>query len=402
MNIVLFSPSWPLHGSANGITSYCSHIARGLNDAGHTVIIVTAELIGRADENVYQLTYKPGWITRAYLSLVEHFFKGYRQYYIYTRSILSTMNEIGKTTTIDIIEIEESFGWHYYLQNQLKCPVILRLHGPHFVNVANSQTTPNNFDRRRILREERAFKSAKYITAPSQWAINAVQNEYRIAPRLSEVIPNSIDLVKKDLRWNISSYTRLQILFVGRFDEVKGADILLEAFSHVLRSYPNATLYFAGPDIGITIKAKKLYFDDYVNQLFTPQEQDNIKYCGLVSPGAISQLRRQSHITVLSSRHEVFCYAALEALAHCTPVIVSNVGGLTEVLDNSSGVFFEPKNALDLSQKISALFEDEDRLQSLSKNGRLRCRSMFSNQRIALKSASNYQKVIFDYRLYNE
>jgi glycosyltransferase involved in cell wall biosynthesis len=92
----------------------------------------------------------------------------------------------------------------------------------------------------------------------------------------------------------------------------------------------------------------------------------------------------------------------LEALAHCTPVIVSNVGGLTEVLDNSSGVFFEPNNALDLSQKISALFEDEDRLQSLSRSGRLRCKSMFSNQRIALKSASNYQKVIADYRLYNK
>lgn len=305
--------------------------------------------------------------------------------------------------SIDVFEIEESFGWHHHLQKKLSFPIILRLHGPHFISCENRLTSLiDNFDSRKIQREARAIGRAKYITAPSQWVLNTVQEKYKITAHICQVIPNPIEEIAAEACWRPSSFNSQQILFVGRFDSTKGADVLLNAFAQILRDFPSATLHFAGPDKGIHRAGKKLYFDDYLNEIFTDQEKRNIKFYGLVGPKTISKLRKQSHLTVVASRHEVFGYTALEALAHGSPLIASKVGGLTEVvIDNESGLLFETENASDLSQKIIRLLKDEKTMKLVSQNGHSRCVSQYSNKRIAVNVAEFYQAVISDHHSQN-
>ena len=45
----------------------------------------------------------------------------------------------------------------------------------------------------------------------------------------------------------------IELLFVGRFDNQKGGDILLAAFSKVFETAPNLTLNFVGPDFGVEV-----------------------------------------------------------------------------------------------------------------------------------------------------
>ena len=51
--------------------------------------------------------------------------------------------------------------------------------------------------------------------------------------------------------WHLDTCDKNTILFVGRFDVRKGADIVLKAFRLILKAFPSAKLIFVGPDVGL-------------------------------------------------------------------------------------------------------------------------------------------------------
>lgn len=69
----------------------------------------------------------------------------------------------------------------------------------------------------------------------------------------------------------------------------------------------------------------------------------------------------------------------IEAYAHGKPVVASKVGSLEEVvIDGETGLLFEMKNSVDMSNKLMCFVEDETLSTILGKNARLKCENDYS------------------------
>ena len=134
------------------------------------------------------------------------------------------------------------------------------------------------------------------------------------------------------------------ILDINTFDRYKNADLLLEAFSFIHKEYPSFRLYFKGkylkrfnrlPQLAERLGiSDKVFFD--LNQLTEIE---------------ISWLYSNAALFVSPSFMEGFGYTPIEAITHRTPVIVSEIDTLKEVVKNC-GVFFNPNNAKELASRI--------------------------------------------------
>ena len=113
-------------------------------------------------------------------------------------------------------------------------------------------------------------------------------------------------------------------LFVGRLKKIKGLQTIVPVF----RRYKKAQLLVAGTG-------------DYEEVLRTMAAgSPNVKFLGHQSGEQLRELYEQAVATIVPSVwYEVFGIIILESFARRTPVIVSNMGGMPKVVDDSGGGF---------------------------------------------------------------
>ena len=402
MNIIIFSPSWPKSVDANGIVTYCDNIVSSLRNNGHRVFVIAINKAeGEAQEDcIYIDRYQSTFLDKIISKTVGFFSVGFERYYLGAKAILYCIREIEKNVKIDVLEMEESFGWHYLLQKKVSFPIAMRLHGPHYINgtMGNKVLTRQDFNR--FKREERAFRAARYVNAPCRWVLDEPQKKFGIEWPVQAVFFNPITALNKSECWSPSSYIKKQLLFVGRFDAHKGGDIVIQAFAKVLAHDPGVRLVFAGPDKGVELSGRDVFFiDDAIRKYIPAHQKSCVEFVGLADSKKVQLLRQGSHITLMASRNENFPYTVIESLASAAPIIAANVGGITEVFDDGvSGVFFEGSNVDDLADKIISLLSDDRLLNELSINAYKRCQSAFSSNLIAQQAISFYEQAIDDYK----
>jgi len=399
MNVVIFSPSWPKRMNANGIVTYCDNMVVSLRSQGHTVFVLSASRGGAVEkeEQCFFLDgYRPTLFQKMWAKVGEFFSAGFKQYYFGACAILNGIREIEKIVKIDIFEIEESFGWHYLIQKKVGFAVVMRLHGPHFINGTMGNKNLSKIDLQRFKREGRAFHAASCVSAPCHWVMNATQKEYSVNWPVKEVFFNPIQALPKEECWSSRSYTDKQILFVGRFDTHKGGDIVIEAFSRLLEKEPDARLIFAGPDRGVEqVSGGSLNIESAIIKYIPKDKLGSVNYIGLADADTICQLRRESHLTIMASRNENFPYSVLESLASAAPIIAARVGGVAEVFKHEeSGLFFHGSDIESLVENIVWLLNDQELLVRLSENAYSRCLNIFSPEIIANQAVEFYLAAI--------
>ncbi len=147
-----------------------------------------------------------------------------------------------------------------------------------------------------------------------------------------------------------------------------GIDILIKAFSDFCKKYPQKKfkLILAGDGVE-TSKLKKLAKGLKIEK--------NCVFLGNVAYEDVPDLLRKFNVFVALSRFdsESFGVAVVEALSCELPVIVSNAGGLKEVVENGvSGIIVSKNDTSEATKAMIALFEDSDLSKTLAKNGRLK------------------------------
>jgi D-inositol-3-phosphate glycosyltransferase len=121
------------------------------------------------------------------------------------------------------------------------------------------------------------------------------------------------------------------LLFVGRIQPLKGAEVALEAFEILVRSVPSAQLVVVGGPSGprgdaevATLHAMVEAFGLTERVRFVPPQPHEL----------LSTYYRAADCCLVPSRSESFGLVALEAAACGTPVVAAAVGGLTTLVQH--------------------------------------------------------------------
>jgi glycosyltransferase involved in cell wall biosynthesis len=176
------------------------------------------------------------------------------------------------------------------------------------------------------------------------------------------VIPNGVDL--RLYRPPRKPFEGEYILFVGRLTAQKGVQVLLRAFGVVLRKLPEAQLVIVG-DGELELQILRA-----VRTLGFPHR---VKFAGWQTGTSLLRLYQRSQVVVIPSYYEPFGIVALEAMACGRPVIVSQVGGLAEIVaDRQQGFVVPFGNYMELAQRLVELLQNPALRRQMGKAARLR------------------------------
>ena len=155
------------------------------------------------------------------------------------------------------------------------------------------------------------------------------------------------------------------VIFVGRLTARKGVVDLLHALeiSPVLSS---TRVQLIGGQM-----------DSQVERALT-ETQLNVELTGELSNREVLSLVAQAWILVLPSMAENLPMSVLEAMSVGTPVVVSRVGGLPEIVTEAEGKLFSPGDVSALSDALSTLVSDFDEVKRLGANCRRKWETQFS------------------------
>jgi glycosyltransferase involved in cell wall biosynthesis len=183
------------------------------------------------------------------------------------------------------------------------------------------------------------------------------------------VIYNAIEVIERTPHH--ASLERINIGVVGQIRYHKGQDILFKALSQ-LKHY-NYSCYVYGS--GDNDYKKELY-----NIAVTSGIAEKVLFKGFEKN--IERIYSDLDIVVVPSRfEEPFGLVAIEPAQWKLPVIVSNRGGLPEVVeDGVTGLVFENEDVEGLISKLRLLMEDKNIRNKLGANAFVRAKHLFDKK----------------------
>jgi glycosyltransferase involved in cell wall biosynthesis len=402
LSVAYFCPSWPLGYDANGIVTYIDTITAKLRARGHRISILVNYLRAGTpvSEGLYDLgafrarRSLPGRILDRLESRNDPAGAVDRSFH---RSIAAAGRRAIAERGVQLLEIEESFGWSLGLRRALSIPLVVRLHGPWFLNGPANGLPDDAALERRILKEGLAIKAAEGITAPSHYVLERTRSYYTLALEHAEVIPNPVPHVPASELWKPAASEPDVILFIGRFDRIKGGDLIIDAFRRVLAGIPRARLRFVGSDVGIVDGGGKAWnIREYTEDRIPGAWADGrVEWLSHQPHAVLASLRRKAAVTVVCSRSETFGLTATEAMSQGCPVVATNAGALSEMIqDGVNGLLCRPNEPDDLAAKISLLLGHPAYADRLGRQAVIDCRERYDPALLAARSAAYYQRLI--------
>jgi glycosyltransferase involved in cell wall biosynthesis len=167
-----------------------------------------------------------------------------------------------------------------------------------------------------------------------------------LSPRSDAVIHNSVNTHVFQPNPDKREDNGFSILAVGRMTPVKGYPVLLEAFAEFTRCLEKPTC--------LTIVGDGLLRPALEAQAAELGIASQVRFIGAVAPEQVPAYYQASDLFCLPSFSEGLPCVAVEAMACGKPVVASNVGGVSEVVDDQSGIMVAPGDPKALSQALLA------------------------------------------------
>lgn len=164
----------------------------------------------------------------------------------------------------------------------------------------------------------------------------------------------------------------------------KGQEVLIQAFTELADSYPRAVLFLAGSgsDLG-----------NLRRRVIALGLEGRIRVPGAIKK--ISDLVAASDIAVMPSFNEGLSNACLEASAAGLPLVVSDVGGLPEIVCNGvSGTVVPAGDVGSLRDALARYLADDSLRRRAGAAGAERTRSMFRVERMTVDMENLFQDLL--------
>lgn len=306
----------------------------------------------------------------------------------YTHLVCRKIRELIKEYAIDILETPNRGFEGLMYSYKRTIPLVVRLHGGILVDkVLNASSHPVR-DKLIGWLEKHLIVHADSITSPSRSIAEIASNNYKICKPIN-IIPNSIDL-EQFFPLPEKEAQNPTILYVGRFQELKGVFILAEAILKVLADFPAVHFILVGPD-SLYNKGNVSCREFLCNKI----NDKRVSFYPEASSEELIKLYNKAWICVFPSFYESFGIVALEAMACGKAVIATKVGGFSEIIeDKVSGLLIPHGNVEALVTSIVELLNKKDYRNQLGENAYKRAQGYYSLDKIARTTLKTYEDVI--------
>ncbi|MCK5466095.1 glycosyltransferase family 4 protein [Candidatus Parcubacteria bacterium] len=212
--------------------------------------------------------------------------------------------------------------------------------------------------------------------------------DYFICPskRMKLVIKKDFNLSEKKIGY-LANFTKSanngdikikkndkQFLYVGRISKEKGIDVAIKSIDYLIKKEGllNIKLKIIGDG-----RCKK-EMEELVIELGI---KENIEFLGRIDNNNIDKYYQQSMaILVPSVWFEVFGLVNIEAMRNKIPVIASNIGGISDIVDHKkTGYLFEAGNYKEMSCFIKKLYKNIELSEELGESGHKKFVTEFSD-----------------------
>jgi glycosyltransferase involved in cell wall biosynthesis len=178
------------------------------------------------------------------------------------------------------------------------------------------------------------------------------------------------------------------VYYVGRLTHEKGIFLLLNAAPKVVAE-TNGKVKFviigSGDAYSILLQRQAWDLGIYHKVLFT----------GFMSDDDLSKFQTIADCAVFPSLYEPFGIVALESFAAKVPVVVSDTGGMPEVVrDGFTGVVTKVNDSDSLAEGILEVLQNPENGKKLIENAQVELRQRFAWPRLARQTEAVYQNVL--------
>lgn len=182
---------------------------------------------------------------------------------------------------------------------------------------------------------------------------------YSVPVERQEVIPNGIDpagyLLENadqaiyEFRMANGLGDSPYVLFLGRLNEIKGPDLLLDAYISIADRFPELMLVFAGPDGGMS--------DILQTKVIQEGLDRRVRFTGFVEGRSKTAALKGATLLAIPSRHEAMSIVVLEAGSCNCPVLFTDVCGLGVLAKRNAGIQVLVDTA-DIARGLAAALTD--------------------------------------------
>lgn len=174
------------------------------------------------------------------------------------------------------------------------------------------------------------------------------------------------------------------IVSIGTLHYVKGRRYLIDAIPLVLQKIPGAKFIIAGDG------PERRRLEERVRGLHL---EDNVVFTGYIDDGAIERLLYLSDLMVLPSLTEGCPTVALEAMRASKPVVATDAGGTSELIENEkTGIIVPSRDSQKIATAVIDILSDKAKAERFGKEARARFRKRFTAAEMADKYSMIYER----------
>ncbi|QAT41124.1 glycosyltransferase family 4 protein [Clostridium sp. JN-9] len=384
MKILMLSWEYPPK-TVGGLSTHVYNLCQSLKDEGNEVHVVTCEeenaVLEQVDKGVFVhrvIPYKldtedfTKWVMHLNFAIIEEASKLINTYggfdLIHAHDWLTTYSA-------------KCLKWIY------KIPMVSTIHATEYGRNGGIRTELQKY-----------ISSAEWMLANESWKIvtcssfmkKQVCELFSVQEDKVWIIPNGVNAVNieedlSEFRKKYALDNEKIVLFIGRHVFEKGIQILIDTVPGILKSYPNAKFVIAG---------KGPMTEELEDRVCKMGLKEKVLFSGYMNDEERDKLYKVSNAAVFPSLYEPFGIVALEAMAAGCPVVVSNTGGLSEIVQHKlNGLKVTPGSCDNLRDSILEILSNDKLAEQFKENGLNSVKEKYEWHKVAELTMEMYNMV---------
>jgi glycosyltransferase involved in cell wall biosynthesis len=194
----------------------------------------------------------------------------------------------------------------------------------------------------------RIFKHSAKVISLGGRLTNLLHRHIENSAQKVVVIPNAVSPPQENFPREFHKHP-MQFLFVGRYAANKGIHVLLQAIQELNKEGYKEIFKF-------NLVGKGPLFEYYTKTY----QASNLNYLGFADDEKLIQLYKENDAFVLPTLFEGMPTVVLEAMSYGMPIIVTDTGATTELVNKENGIIINKEDYRSLKNAMTTLYGLDD------------------------------------------